>query len=51
MPAFLLPLVEGLFKASRQGEFAAVDPTLGQLLGRATTSMREVLEQSISRPQ
>jgi len=38
----------GLFAASRQGEFAAVDPTLAALLGRAPTSMREVLREKIA---
>ena len=33
----------GLFLASRQGEFAAVDPTLERLLGRPPMSMRDVL--------
>ena len=33
----------GLYAASRNGEFAAVDPTLERLLGRRPTSMRDVL--------
>jgi NAD(P)H dehydrogenase (quinone) len=33
----------GLFVASRAGEFAAVDPTLEQLLGRPPLTVREVL--------
>jgi uncharacterized protein YbjT (DUF2867 family) len=33
----------GLFAASRTGEFAAVDPTLEQLLGRPPLTVREVL--------
>ena len=33
----------GMFAAMRAGDFAAVDPTLGQLLGRAPTTLREVL--------
>jgi NAD(P)H dehydrogenase (quinone) len=33
----------GLFAASREGEFAAVDPTLERLLGRPPMSMRDVL--------
>ena len=32
-----------IFTASRRGEFAAVDPTLGQLLGRTPTTFRDVL--------
>ena len=33
----------GLFAASRAGEFAAVDPTLGELLGRPPLTVRDVL--------
>ncbi|MGW3306149.1 SDR family oxidoreductase [Streptomyces sp. NPDC001073] len=36
-------LLVGLFRASRQGEFAEVGPLLGELIGRAPTSLREVL--------
>jgi uncharacterized protein YbjT (DUF2867 family) len=36
-------LLLGVFAASRRGEFAAVDPTLERLLGRAPTSVRDVL--------
>ncbi|MFF6986141.1 NAD(P)H-binding protein [Streptomyces sp. NPDC010273] len=36
-------LLVGLFRASRAGEFAEVSPVLGQLLGRAPMSVREVL--------
>jgi NAD(P)H dehydrogenase (quinone) len=32
-----------IFTASRRGEFAAVDPTLGQLLGRTPVTFRDVL--------
>ncbi len=32
-----------IFTASRRGEFAAVDPTLGQLLGRTPATFRDVL--------
>lgn len=39
----------GLFLASRQGEFAAVDPCLGHLLGRPPTSVRDVLTASLPR--
>lgn len=34
----------GMFRASRRGEFAVVDPTLEHLLGRPAQSMRTVLE-------
>jgi NAD(P)H dehydrogenase (quinone) len=36
-------LLMGLFAASRAGEFAAVDPTLGELLGRPPLTVRDVL--------
>ena len=32
--------IMGLFRASRAGEFATVDPTLAELLERPTTSLR-----------
>ena len=34
----------GMFHASRRGEFASTGPTLEDLLGRATTPVRSVLE-------
>lgn len=37
----------GIFRASREGEFAGIDPTLGQLLGRSPLSVRDVLKASI----
>ncbi len=37
----------GLFAASRQGEFAAVDPTLKRLLNRPPMAMRDVLAASL----
>jgi NAD(P)H dehydrogenase (quinone) len=37
-------LLVGLFRASRKGEFAAVDPTLERLLGRPPMALREVLK-------
>ena len=36
-------IVLGLYRASRNGEFAAVDPTLSDLLRRAPTTLRQVL--------
>ena len=38
-------LALGFFIASRNGEFATVDPTLEQLLGRPLTSLRDVMAQ------
>lgn len=37
-------MLVGLFAASRRGEFAAVDPTLGRLIGRPPRTVRDVLE-------
>ncbi len=42
-PARAADLTLLFYRASRAGEFAAVDPTLGQLLGRAPTTMRDAL--------
>jgi uncharacterized protein YbjT (DUF2867 family) len=36
-------MLVGLFRASRKGEFAEVSPVLGELIGRAPTSLRDVL--------
>ncbi len=38
----------GLFAAARLGQFARVDPTLGELIGRPPTPLREVLEETLS---
>ena len=38
----------GLFEASRQGEFANVDPMLARLIGRPPTPLRDVLKVAIS---
>jgi uncharacterized protein YbjT (DUF2867 family) len=43
MPEFLADLTLGIFAAARRGEFAVVDPTLPELLGRPATTLREVL--------
>lgn len=42
-PAHVTDIVLGLYRASRQGEFAAVDPTLRELLGRAPLRVRDLL--------
>lgn len=42
-PAYLAELLLGMYKASRRGDFATVDPTLEQLLGRRPVTMRDVL--------
>lgn len=38
----------GLFLAARRGEFAAVDPTLEDLLGRKPNTVRTILEAAVS---
>ncbi len=48
VPASAADMLVGLFAASRQGEFSAVDPTLANLLGRPPISMREVLKKKIA---
>jgi NAD(P)H dehydrogenase (quinone) len=42
-PASAVPILLGLFAASRDGEFATVDPALANLLGRRPVSMRDLL--------
>ncbi|WP_375758417.1 NAD(P)H-binding protein [Corallococcus exercitus] len=49
MPASAVAISLGLYRASRDGEFAPVDPTLRELLGRAPTNMREVLTEKLDR--
>ncbi|GJG87302.1 hypothetical protein tb265_24830 [Gemmatimonadetes bacterium T265] len=46
-PGYVTDLVLGLYVASRAGEFAAVDPTLEQRLGRRPTAMRDVIAEEI----
>lgn len=41
-------LMVGMFRASRRGEFAAVDPTLTALLGRPTVPVRDVLKAALT---
>jgi len=43
LPAKFLDIYLGIYRASREGEFSATDPTLGRLLGRAPTTMRSFL--------
>lgn len=42
-PARAVDTLMGLYIAARNGEFAAVDPTLARLLGRPPMSMRDLL--------
>lgn len=43
MPPFYADMLLGTFRAARRGDFAAVGPTLGQLLGRSPRSLRDIL--------
>ena len=43
MPAMYAEMLLGVFVAARRGDFAATDPTLQTLLGRAPTTMREAI--------
>lgn len=43
MLALYADMLLGMFQAARRGDFAATDPTLEQLLGRAPRTMRDVL--------
>ena len=48
LPAPAADFTLGVFRAARQGEFDHVDPTLEQVLGRPTTTVRTILERSLS---
>ncbi|MDP9124452.1 MAG: SDR family oxidoreductase [Pseudomonadota bacterium] len=43
VPNTVVPVIMGLYFASRAGEFAKVDPTLESILERPSTSMRDLL--------
>ena len=43
MPPFYANMLLGTFRAARRGDFAAVNPTLSELLGRPPRSLRDVL--------
>lgn len=43
MPEAAAEFTLGMYRAARQGEFAVTDPTLGALIGRPPTPVREVL--------
>ncbi|WP_437907984.1 NAD(P)H-binding protein [Sorangium sp. So ce327] len=51
VPEHRADLLLGMFAASREREFAAVDPTLERLLGRAPMSMRRYLTARLSPPR
>ncbi len=47
MPGHVVDIMLGFYLASRQGEFAAVDPTLARLLGRSPIPMRDLIAEKI----
>jgi uncharacterized protein YbjT (DUF2867 family) len=48
LPASVADIALGFYAASRKGEFAAVDPTLEQLLGRPPLGMRQLIASAIA---
>lgn len=48
MPEPVARLALGMFVASRQGEFAPADPTLGRLIGREPVSLRDVMADALA---
>ena len=46
VPAPAADMLVGMFPAARRGDFAPADPTLAELIGRPTQSMRDVLDRS-----
>lgn len=49
VPAPVAEMLLGMYQAARRGDFAAVDPTLGALLGRRPQTMRDVLAAHLRR--
>ena len=47
VPETIRAIAGSYYRASRAGEFAAVDPTLARLLGRPPTSMQHVLAEKL----
>jgi hypothetical protein len=45
-PAPVADLIVSIFAAARNGEFTAVDPTLGELIGREPATFRAELERA-----
>jgi NAD(P)H dehydrogenase (quinone) len=50
-PEAYVGLLVSLYTAARAGEFDVVDPTLERLIGRKPTTMRQVLENFVSKPE
>lgn len=51
LPEVMAEGLGSLYRASRAGEFAIMDPTLENLMGRKPTTMMAVLEDFFSRPE
>ncbi len=51
MPEVYADLLLSLYAAARAGEFEIVDPTLERLIGRKPTTMRQVLEEFLSKTE
>jgi uncharacterized protein YbjT (DUF2867 family) len=47
MPAIYADMLLGTFRAARHGDFAATDPALETLLGRAPKTIRDVLSEGV----
>ncbi len=48
VPAPVRSVIQGYYRAAKAGEFAAVDPTLARILGRAPSLMRDVLTRALA---
>lgn len=48
IPAVVAEIALGYYRASRAGEFSAVDPTLEELIGRKPTPMRDVMAEKLA---
>ncbi len=48
LPEERADMLLGMFRASRRGEFARIDPTLGRLINRPPMPLRDVLKAAIT---
>lgn len=48
VPPAVIEITQAMYRAARLGEFSATDPALTDLLGRAPTSLRDVLASGLS---
>ena len=51
MPEIYAGLLLSLYAAARAGEFEVVEPTLERLIGRKPTTMRQILEDFLRKPE